>query len=277
MPGPRVGDRRVVGIRLALVTPAWRRFGVSRLCFAQRAALRERLAGRGVDVLNIVVADDENLDIALRYGFTCLERPNSPLGHKWNEGIALAGSLGADFVAVVGSDDWVHEDLFTRFPLDHTPDPDFESLAPGEPIVWHPERPQAMTGRAITLVDLLSGRARTCRVRNKTGVIPWVLPRKALEPSGFRPVADEAERGLDGSLVAGLGTALSWQFHDPHPMARVDFKSGTNLNSYDLIAGAVGDGDEIDPWPALADKYPGWLVRSAQRLSEEMRAGQHLV
>jgi hypothetical protein len=223
------------------------------------------------------VADDENLDIGLRYGFRALERPNFPLGRKWNEGIALAGTLGADFVAVVGSDDWVHEDLFKTMPLDHSPDPDFDSLVEGEPIVWHPERPQAMTGRELTLVDLLTGRGRACRVKNRLGVIPWVMPRKALEPSGFRPVADHVEIGLDGSLVAGLGTALSWQFHDPHPFARVDFKSGTNLNSYELIAGAIGEGGEIDPWPALAAHYPPWLVKRAQDLSEAMREGQHLV
>jgi hypothetical protein len=262
-------------VLLALVTPAWRRYGVSRLCFAQRAALRERLAGRGISVLNIVVADDENLDIALRHGFTALERPNFPLGRKWNEGIALAGTLGADFVAVVGSDDWVHEDLFRTMPLDHTPTPDFP--ADGSAVVWDPELPQAITGRGITLVDLLTGRARSCRVRNQTGVIPWVMPRKALEPSGFRPVADTAEIGLDGSMVAGLGTGLTWQFHDPHPLARVDFKSGTNLNSYDRIAGAIGEGEEIDPWPALRTKYPAWLVANAEKLSEEMRAGSHLV
>ena len=262
---------------LALVTPAWRRYGVSRLCFAQRAALRERLAGRGIDVLNIVVADDENLDIALRHGFTALERPNSPLGRKWNEGIALAGTLGADFVAVVGSDDWVHPDLFRTMPLDHSPEPDFEALTIGGAVTWNPDRPQAISGREITLVDLLTGQARACRARNKTGVIPWVLPRKALKPSGFRPVADRAEIGLDGSLVAGLCTTLSWRFHDPHPLARVDFKSGTNLNSYERIAGAIGEGEEIDPWSALAEKYPAWLVRRAERLSEEMRAGSHLV
>ena len=223
------------------------------------------------------MADDGNLDIALEHGFTVLERPNFPIGRKWNDGIELAGSLGADFVSIVGSDDWVHPDLFDQMPLDHTPYPDFAGVADGQAVVWNPDAPQAISGRELTLVDLLTGQAQVCRVKNRLGVIPWILPRKALKPSGFRPVADGAEIGLDGSLVAGLRTPLNWQFRDPRPHARVDFKSGTNLNSFERIAGAIGEGDEIDPWPALAEHYPAELVEAARRLSEEMRADTHLV
>lgn len=247
---------------IGLVTPAFRRYAVTRLCLAQRAVLRDELAGRGHELLNVVVADDENLDTARGHGFATVEQDNTRIGRKFNDGMEYAAREGADFISVAGSDDWVHADLFSQLPADSMPEPD---LSDGF-FIWNPEAPQVTTGRSILLVDLASGRARHCLARGKTGVIPWVFPRKALEPSGFRPVKDEAMRGLDGSMVAGLGVRPNWIFHDPHPFTRVDFKSAQNLNSYSLIAGAIGEGPEFSPWAGLREHYPARLVDQAEAL-----------
>lgn len=262
-------------MRLVLVSPAWRRFDVTRLALAQRAHLRDVLAGRGIEVSVLIVADDENLDVAREFGFETLERPNQ-VGRRFNDGLEHACvALDADFVTVVGSDDWVHEDLFDRLPAEHAPDPETSDENPV--IVWR-RTPEAITGREITLVDLPTGRLRRCRVKGRYGVIPWVLPRLALEPSGFRPVRDELMRGLDGSMVAGLGVRPEWVFHDPHDLCRVDFKSDVNLNSFEAITGAIGYGDlETDPWSLLEQRYPSFLVEKARRLSAEMRSDPQAV
>lgn len=257
-------------MRLVLVMPAWRRFDVTRLVLAQRAHLRGVLAGRGVDAVTLVVADDDNLDIAAGMGAETLERPNVPLGRKWNDGLEHAcRDLDADFVTVVGSDDWVHPDVFDRLPADTAADP---MPSDDNPVVFwdRPGAPEAVAGREIALVDLPTGRLRRCESRSKWGVIPWVFPRVALEPSGCRPVTDQAVKGLDGSLAAGLGVAPSWVFHDPNPVARVDFKSDTNLNSFDLISGAIGVGDTVEPWGLLAAYYPQPLVDQARDLAEAL-------
>lgn len=237
---------------------------MTRLALAQRAHLAGALAGRGLSLLNVVVANDENLDIAREHGFDTVERDNTMVGRKWNDGIAHAARAGADYIAVVGSDDWVHEDLFTRLPLARA---EWREPTADQPFTAWNDAPEAITGRRILVVDLPTGRARHCVARGAYGVIPWVFHRAALEPSGFRPVKDAAMKGLDGSLVAGLGLRPEWVFHDPHPVARVDFKTAANLNSYDLIAGALGDGPEVDPWAALAEIYPPALVEQARALS----------
>lgn len=261
-------------MRLVLVSPAWRRYEVTRLALAQRAHLVGVLAERGIDARVLVVADDKNLDVASEFGFDTLECPNV-VGQRFNDGLEHAcRDLDADYVSVVGSDDWVHEDLFDRLPADVTEMP---QVSPDRPVVfWDPTAPEAITGRELALVDLSTGTLRRCHARltrRTAGVIPWVFPRVALEPSGFRPVADHLMRGLDGSMAAGLGVSPEWVFHDPHDLCRVDFKSAVNLNSFDAITAAIGYGDvETDPWTLLAERYPAHLVEQARRLSSEMRS-----
>lgn len=257
-------------MRLCLVTPAWRRFDVTRLAFAQRAHLRGVLAGRSLEVSVLVVADDGNLDLAAEFGFDALERSNDELGRKWNDGIEYAlRVLDADYVAVVGSDDWVHPDVFDLLPAEVALPP---ALTDERPFVtWAENVPEAVAGREIALVDLIGGRMRRCRGTGPFGVIPWVFPRAALDPSGGRPVRDGLQRGLDGSLATGLGVQPEWVFHDPHDLCRVDFKSDVNLNGYHAITGAIGYGpEEADPWALLAVRYPADLVDRARRLSEQM-------
>jgi len=255
-------------VRLVLVTPAWRRYAVTRVCLAQRAHLQGVLAGQGIEAVVLVVADDENLDVAANFGFETLERSNEDgLGRRFNDGLEHAClNLDADYVTIVGSDDWVHPDLFTRLPVSEVPE---EPPTADRPCVfWSPNTPEAITGREIALVDLPTGRLRRCRGRGPYGVIPWVFPRQALEPSRFRPVRDQLMIGLDGSLVAGLGLRPEWVFRDPHDLCRVDFKSDVNLNSYDKIVGAIGYGpEETDPWTLLASRYPANLVELARDLS----------
>jgi hypothetical protein len=216
------------------------------------------------------VADDENLDIAREFGFETVETPNDHLGRKFNDGLEYAGSRGADFLVLIGSDDWMHIDLFNRMPL-----ADAEPLWPtdDEPaVVWSPGESEALTGREIALVDMSRGVLRRCRSRGRSGVIPWVFPREVLETCGFRPLPDSQAKGIDGALLTGLHKKPRWVFTDPHDLCRVDFKSDVNLNSYDLISRAIGYGDEELAWPLLAERYPADIVEMARAASGETLA-----
>lgn len=218
----------------------------------------------------MVVGDDETLDIAQEFGFETLERPNRPLGRKFNDGIEHAAlEMGADIVAVVGSDDWVHEDLFDVLPAPVAPAPDWEMI--DGPVVWRPGVPEVVTGRSIAFVDLERGLLRRCWVSG-TGAIPWLIPRAALEPSRFRPVNDHQVRGIDFSLRSGLKVRPVWVDMDPHDLCRVDFKSDVNLNGFDEITGATDhDGDE-DAWSALRERYPADLVEMAESFAGTVAA-----
>lgn len=258
-------------MRLVFVSAAWGRFGVTRLALAQRRHLCDELAERGLEATAVIVADDENLDIAREWGFETVERSNDELGRKFNDGLEFAArELDADHFVLIGSDDWMHVDLFDRLPLDVADVPPLSADAPA--VTWA-DGPEIATGREIALVDLERGRMRRCRARGRFGVIPWIIPRAALEPSGFRPIKDELSIGIDGSLIAGLNCAPEWVYADPHDLCRVDFKSSVNLNGYEAITGAIGyGGEETAPWDLLTERYPEYLVEMANGTSEQMAA-----
>lgn len=219
----------------------------------------------------MVVADDENLDIAREFGFHTVERDNRWLGRKFNDGIEYACRRGnADYVVLIGSDDWMHVDLFDRLPLPMADPPSLDEIARVGSAVWRLTA-EVVTGREIAIVDLPGGRLRRCYSRGRYGVIPWVIHRKALEPSWYRPIQEQLEKGIDGSLIAGLGARPTWVFTDPHDLCRVDFKSNVNLNSFEQITSGVGYGnEEPDPWSVLATRYPQHLADLARRTHEQL-------
>ena len=244
-------------MQLWVVSPAWGRFAVTRLALAQRAHLAGVLAARGIDCHSLVVADDENLEVAAEFGAVGLEHPNDPLSDKCNAGLRHAGEQGADWVVWIGSDDWIHPDVFDAIDLDLGP---------------HMAR-SILAGSRIAVVDMLRPRLRVCTPRGRMGVIPWVIPREMLAPSGWSPLLPGKDRGLDGWLVRGMRSSRvkpGWLKHDPHDMARVDFKSTVNLNSYEALGGLSG-GPEMDPWPALAEHYPAHLVDLARATSIDLQ------
>jgi hypothetical protein len=234
-------------MRISFVTPAWGRFAVTRLALAQRAQLVSQLALRGVTADCVVIADDENIDIACSFGFDAIEMDNEFLGRKVNSGFEWAGERGSDYVAFIGSDDWMHVDLFD--PLD------------GERVI---------AGHEISVCDLITGRMRHLGWRSKRGVPPWLIPRAALERCSFRPCRDSAKRGMEFQIEWGLRDSdAEWVFHDPHPLTRVDFKSDIGMTNYDTISRAIGRGSEITPpWGALAEKFSPDLVEMARETHE---------
>jgi hypothetical protein len=225
-------------MRLTFVTPAWGRFAVTRLALAQRRQLCDELALRGITADCVVVADDENVEVAEEFGFQSLLRPNL-LGYKLNSGIALALEQEADYVSFVGSDDWMHPDLFVPDMLD------------GRTVV---------SGRKLCQFDLATGQSKVVGTRSPFGVIPWLIPRSLLRPE---MVPHHQGSGLDLHLALGLGVA-SWRMHDPHPLARVDFKSSVGLTPYGAGIGVTA--------PRLETRYPESLVEMVYTCNLEAAA-----
>lgn len=253
-------------MRVVFVSPAWGRFAVTRLALAQRAVLCGQLAERGHEATAVIVADDDNLDIARQFGFETVAQNNEFLGRKFNDGFCRARDLGAELIVVLGSDDWMHVSLFDRLP---DPSPPMPEPTDDNPVVsWSPGVPEAITGREIALVDLVGGTGNRWHTSGRSGVIPWIFPAAAFERSGFRPVMERQQRGTDFSLVAGLGQRPEWVWVDPHPYARVDFKSDVNLNPF-WSDSRAGHGEvDADPWGSLAQWYGDDLAGLARETHE---------
>jgi len=219
-------------VNVCLVTPAWRRVDVTRVALAQRAHLRGELAGRGVELSCVVVADDENLDLAADFGFDGLWQTNDHLGRKVNDGIEYAYDRGADWICFAGSDNWLHPDLFDG--LDGF------------------DQERIVAGTELAVVDLDSGRSVVSRPGGSKGVAPWLMPRGLFDRFGARPARDDARSGMEMQLAIGLGLPR-FVFHDPHSCARVDFKSDVNMTSF-----AAFDREGL-PEARLRDFYPAEL------------------
>lgn len=254
-------------MNLALVSPAWRRFEVTRLALAERRWLCDELASRGHEAWSVIVADDENLEIAREYGFDTVEMDNSDLGRKFNAGYKYAADQGADVFVHVGSDDWVHPDTFAI--LGEVDLETFAAAMPplGQSVVWR-RAPQCVAQRHVTLVDLGRGTLQRCIVLGNYGCIPWLIPRVAMESVGFAPIQPGLRRGIDGALVRGMRSRPNWVFQESDEDWCVDFKSPVNLTPYRGLVHSLGYGEALDPWPVLAEKYPADLVEMAQRVHE---------
>ena len=255
-----------------MVSPAWRRYEVTRLVLAERRWLCDRLAERGWHATSVVVADDENLEIAREYGFDTVEMGNDDLGAKFNAGYRHAAKEGADVFVHVGSDDWVHPDVFgilADVDLEKPPSP---VPSPGRPVVYR-RAPQAVGQRRIAVVHLADGVLRQCRVLGNYGCIPWLIPRGALAPSKFAPIQPGLGRGIDGALVRGMASRPNWVFQDAQPEWCVDFKTDLNLTPYRWLADSIGDGPDLDAWETLAGWYPADLVAMARDTHELLLGG----
>src|SRR6187551_1252597 len=103
---------------LWFIVPAYGRFDIARVCLKQLRRSCDAITRGGIRADAVVVADDENLDIAHENGFHGYEQANEPLGRKWNDGYELACREGqADYVVPFGSDDWIDPAAILELPL----------------------------------------------------------------------------------------------------------------------------------------------------------------
>lgn len=230
-----------------IVIPAHGRPAISAVAFAGIAWALGELD----DAEALVVADDENLDIARACGLRTLERRNDSLGRKWNDAIEHACSLGATQVITCGSDDWVHPDLIHQ----HLDQADEQNV---------------MCSRQSAVIAPDGREAVTITVRYAGGDGVRMIPRELLERLGFRPYLDNRSRALDGGMFDRLTrsrVAFEWAYNDLHPWQIVDFKSGENITDYDKFPSCEHAPQLVsNPFAALAEHYPAALVEQARSL-----------
>lgn len=218
---------------LWIVTPAYRRFELTRLVFEQRRRLLVALEDIwGIDAHQLVVADDPNLDTAAEAGFKTLERPNE-LGRRINDGFEHACARGADYVVYAGSDDWMLADWLVDLPPQGRVRASGRNAWTDGTHLWTMESPPVL------------------------GDAPWVVSREALCPLGFRPVDNSLMSGVDTSMWTCLGEHL-FDFHpDDDPLRWVGFKGGgTQITPLEL---QIRGGTQY-PFDHLATRYPTDLV-----------------
>ena len=222
------------------VTPAWGRFDLTDVCLEQRRDVVARLATEGIEVNCVVIADDQNLDIARDHGFDVLERDNDWLGRRFNDGIEYAAHKGATRIVPIGSDSWIDPAYFFPLPLPR------ETLT--SPLYCH-----------VTADKLLES-----SVDDDKGAGPYVFHKGQLRANRFRPAKDEIHRGVDGSTIKGIRYRLRWVRRELHPFQYVGFRVPPYLTGYEALRDAWGIREHANPWSILAEHYPVGLVERAR-------------
>jgi len=246
---------------ICILSAAWGRFDLTRLVLAQRQRVCEELASRGVDAGMLIVADDENLDIAREYGADTVEAPNKPLGGKWNAGLVHAADSGVDWIVWIGSDDWLHPAVF---------DPIFDRDESALPLI--------LSGHRLAIVDMATGRLQRIETPSPYGAIPWILDARLIRDARHRRngerlglIEPAVSRGLDGALIKALRRGrvnFDWRYDNPNDFRCVDFKTRANITPYEGLARNLGVGDPEPAWETLAEHFPAELVQKAADLSE---------
>lgn len=225
-------------MKLFFVTPAHQRFALSRICFKQRQWAMELLRNIGIEAECVVIADDENLEVAREFGFHTVEQNNEWLGRRFNDGYQLAAREGATHVCPVGSDSWVHPAFME------------DSL---------PESGTILASRNYALVNKNGERRVQIWIPIAMGVT-YVVNMEDLALSNYRPVREKIKRGCDTSLFRGLGSQIQVDYQEDYELETVAFQSAPQISSYSNLYQKWGRKETFHPFEGLPYIYPHDLV-----------------
>lgn len=239
---------------LWFVTPAWRRLELSKICAQQRAWACAKLAEHGIDATAVVIADDENLEIAAELGFATIEHPNTGIGGRFDAGYEFAAYEGADYVCPIGSDSWVDPGFIAA----NLPDPDTRTVVYSRH--YAVVRPDGLR-RAQLLVEYEGGTT-------------MFYPTSILASCRWAPIPKDAPRGCDGHTIAAIrrGGEPVFTIAELHELETVSFQTELQVTNYENLIGRWGAGETDRPFDGLADHYPPELVDQVAQLYATRRA-----
>jgi glycosyltransferase involved in cell wall biosynthesis len=226
------------------VTPAFGRFELSEVCLRQRRSVIDTMKEQGVDAECVVIADDQNLEIARSLGFATVVRDNRWLGRKFNDGFEYAMREGADWLVPIGSDDWI--DPAYLLPL-----------------------PSALARTSHFYAPVESTRLALVSIPTPEGAGPRMYHRSLLGRN-WRPSDERIRRGVDRSVLRSLGM-LRWEYRDVHSLQYVGFRGPTHITLYAKILDARGGEEHDDPWSMLARHFPPRMVEEARVAMSRVR------
>ena len=227
---------------LWFVTPAWQRFELTRICLEQRRQVCDELLERfGLEATCVVVADDENLNLAEEFGFETVERDNQWLGQKFNDGYEAAALAGADYVYAIGSDSWIDPDYFAELPgLGEVRMSRFVSIVRSD-------------GRERMDLDVVypSGGYGAAAI----------VPVQLFAARGYRPCKERISSGMEASAWRrSFGRSAERLWPDGRARELVNFQSETQVTPYRALRKWAIEIDQADPLGALRPIYGDELV-----------------
>ena len=233
---------------LYFVTPAWGRYEIVAICLEQRQRVITELESQGIEAKCVVIADDDNLDIARSLGFETVERDNKMVGRKFNDGMEFAGKNGAEWIVPIGSDSWIDPRYF---------------LNPTRTVLTRTSEAYCSVTKDVLAELWVSPQ----RLAHSAG--PYVFHRSLLEKSGFRP-SEENSVMVDTSTISGIensGGRIRWRPFTIHPFQYVGFRVAPMMTTHYSLVRRWGRAQH-DPWEILGRHYPADLVQRAKEVMQ---------
>lgn len=230
-------------MQLAVCTPLWGRHHLAPLWWRAVVRLRTawQAAGHNVEIV-VGGSEPEHRARCEAHQGIWVETPNRPLGRKWNNTMEAAFWRGADYVLILGADDFLAPAVAAAL---------LEAVVAGERYV-------GLAG--IYFYDL--GTGRTClfpgypagHFRHGEPVGAGRLLHRSLLFDG-RPWDDDREKGLDRSMTQRLRLPPAQLLEVGPGAVAVDVKTDENLWSFDQMAGRRAI-DVDPPWLGALPEFP---------------------
>lgn len=254
--------------RIGVLTCLWGRHALSDQVLHRYAVVREGVAEHvDLELFAVGSEGDASEALAVRNGWHYVEHPNRPLGAKWNAGLRAMRPYNLDAVLIVGSDDWVSENVFLHygtllragFVMIGLLDLHVLDLHTLRLLYW-PGYPPESERAGETL-----GLAR-CLHRGLLDRLDWALWDDTREYVLDRNMTQRLVPHLrSGDRMAVLhGRALGF--------AALDVKSGENMWSFDEMAASAPGSEYRGALSYLTAHFPISEVHSLLELSTEADA-----
>lgn len=232
-------------MRIALCTAVWQRYALAPIWWQGVSRLQRRFAAHGL-TLTVTVAGSEptHQRLALLHNAAWIPVENRPLGAKWNAAVEAACRSGADYLLILGSDDFLSDAVVDRYAV--LIREGWYYLGLGSLYFYEPRSDR------LALYNLCRGRYGSPLGAGR------LLHRTLLEPQGFRPWLDCLNRALDADMRRRCDLPPGRLLHMGGDLVAVDVKTDTNIWSFDRLAEAYPALDyrtsplPIPEWPALA-------------------------
>jgi glycosyltransferase involved in cell wall biosynthesis len=232
-------------MRICFVVPAHGRAKLAAVCLRRLVEVCEELSAAAV-----VVACDENADIAKRLGLRLIRQDNRYLGRRFNDGFQFAAKH-AEYVMPLGSDDLVTTSYVRTMLAAHDGDSSTVGCA-----------------RLMAAVAPDGSELARLRIPYEGGAGPRLFPSSLLARVGGRPADETRQRAIDGSVRARLEAKgrLRFVYAPTGPLDLVDIKTaGENLNTYEMLL-PYATARHLNPWEQLATVHPPATVAALEGL-----------
>lgn len=216
---------------LWFVTPAHGRLDITQQTLAQRANLNRRTGTRCV-----VVAEDENLNIAEDLGLDAVKCPNTFLGEKFNVGVQYAIEEGASHITLFDSDSISLDAVYN--PLSDSPEyrPYYSFVVPDG-----------------------SRRGELTHMR----WVQTIWPVEFMKLTKGQPCDQFINKHVSSSCLRNIamvckayGREFTPVYAKTHPLEHVGFQSEDNISEvYSIMNSAVTGRWKYDVWDPLLETY----------------------